>query len=194
MAATPGAAPLTGGVALLERAVSYLMGSLPLVTPETTGRPTPCHGWDLATLLDHLDDSLAALHEAVDLGRVEDRAAVRQPAADPVTGLRVRAGQLLGAWAGASGPDRTLVAGWPVTASLMSAAGAVELAVHGWDVAQACGRARPIPASLADELLDLSPLLITDTDRPDRFAAPVSVASGAGPADRLLAFLGRDPH
>ena len=67
------------------------------------------------------------------------------------------------------------------------------MAVHGWDVARACGRDRPVPPSLAEELLDLSPLFVSAADRPGRFAPPVDVPPLAGPGDRLVAFLGRRP-
>jgi uncharacterized protein (TIGR03086 family) len=76
----------------------------------------------------------------------------------------------------------------------VTSVGAVEIAVHGWDVAQACGHPRPIPPQLAKELLRLAPLLVTDADRPGRFAAPVAVPAHASPGDRLVAFLGRDPQ
>src|SRR2546423_1757756 len=38
----PRLAPLIGGVALLERAVGYLLDSLFMVTPAAIGNPTPC--------------------------------------------------------------------------------------------------------------------------------------------------------
>jgi hypothetical protein len=60
-------------------------------------------------------------------------------------------------------------------------------------VARACGLRHPIPSSLADELLDLAPLLVADADRPARFGPVVELAAPASPADRLLAFLGRRP-
>ena len=62
------------------------------------------------------------------------------------------------------------------------------------DVARACGTDRPMPPSLADELLDLVPAIVDEADRPVRFGPPVAVGRAAGPADRLLAFLGRDPR
>ncbi|MFB4266008.1 hypothetical protein [Nonomuraea sp. GTA35] len=55
---------LTAGVALLERAIDYALGSLRIVTPAALCRPTPCAAWNLHQLLHHLDDSLQALHEA----------------------------------------------------------------------------------------------------------------------------------
>ena len=51
---------LVGGVAVLERAVAYTLGSLAMVTPEALWRPTPCRHWDLYDLLEHLHDSMAA--------------------------------------------------------------------------------------------------------------------------------------
>jgi uncharacterized protein (TIGR03086 family) len=75
----------------------------------------------------------------------------------------------------------------------MEAAGAIEIAVHGWDISQACGTRRPIPDPLAATLLRIAPLLIPDTGRDPLFGPPVPVPPRAGPGDRLVAFLGRDP-
>jgi hypothetical protein len=71
--------------------------------------------------------------------------------------------------------------------------GAVEIAVHGWDVARACGYNRSIPAPLAEEMLWLAAVLVTDDDRPARFAPPVALSPLASPGARLVAFLGREP-
>jgi uncharacterized protein (TIGR03086 family) len=187
-------ATLLRAVGLLERAISYTMGNLHNVTSAALSHRTPCRDWDLGDLLAHMNDSLAALHEAIDLGHVDLSPAAdgADPAADLVAALRDRAGRLLGACARTDG-DLVTVGGCPVSTSIVTIAGAVEVAVHGWDVAQACGHPRPIPPRLADELLQLSPLLVIPTDRPGRFAAPVSVPPRAGPSDRLIAFLGRDP-
>jgi uncharacterized protein (TIGR03086 family) len=188
-------APVLDGVGLLERAISYALGSLSLVTPEAMANPTPCRDWDLRALLRHLHDSLTALHEAVCAGRIElDGGEPDSPYGDPVTALRSRAGELLGTCARTDHPDVVSVAGHPLATGLVLGVGAVEVAVHGWDVARACGVDRKIPVALAEELLPLLPFLVTDADRPARFAAPVALPLSAGPGDRLLAFLGRDPR
>jgi uncharacterized protein (TIGR03086 family) len=179
---------LIGGAGLLERAIGYALGSLQLVTPDDLSRPTPCHEWDLHALLVHMNDSMAALHEAVDSGHVELRPRTGEPATDLVRSLETRAGGLLGA----CGRDVVTIGDRQLTGALVSCAGAVEITVHGWDVAQACGQDRPIPAELADELLDLSCLFVTEADRPGRFAP--AVALSGPPGRRLVAFLGRTPH
>jgi uncharacterized protein (TIGR03086 family) len=189
-------AALIGGIALLERAINYTLGSLQLVTPKDMSRPTPCRDWDLRALLAHMNDSLLALHEAINIGHVDvDVSPVDNGSTvDLVASLRSRACQLLGAWAGADSDHMISVAGRPLTTGIVTSTGAIEIAVHGWDVARACGQHRPIPPSLAEEMLDLSPLLVADADRPTRFAAPVDVPPLAGPGDRLVAFLGRHPY
>ena len=193
-------ATLSGGVALLERALGYALGQLHAVTSADLARPTPCPEWDLRGLLMHMDDSLIALQEALDLAWVDtEGSGAAEPAYGPadsaislVGRLRGHASRLLGALAEA-GEGLVWVGGLPVPKSIVTSAGAVDVAVHGWDVARACGRPQPIPERLAAEMLEISPLLITCADRPALFAAPVPVPPLASASDRLVAYLGRDP-
>ena len=182
---------LVGGVAVLERAIAYALGGLALVTPEALVRATPCAAWNLRDLLGHLHDSMAALQDGAETERVTFVPA--EVGGELVPLLRNRAVQLLGAWANADGSALVWVHGQPVTAPLMAGAGAIEVAVHGWDVAAACGHPRPIPDDLAGELLDLAAVLVRESDRPGRFGPPVPVPAIAPPGARLLAFLGRRP-
>jgi uncharacterized protein (TIGR03086 family) len=192
------------GVALLERAVSYALGQLHAVTPAALSRPTPCARWDLRALLDHMNDSLGALHDAMRLRQVDLDPLPANPAADLVPLLRSRAGGLLGLLAGlgsveepgavaGAGGGVVRVGGCPVQVALVACAGAMDVAVHGWDVGQACGAGWPIPQPLAQDMLEISPLLVTAADRPSRFAAPVLVSPRARASDRLVAYLGRSP-
>lgn len=202
---TAGALPGTQarGVELLERAMAYTLGSLQRVTPELLSAPSPCRAWDLRALLLHMNDSLLTLHQAVTRGQVDldpaeaDIASTGvpgDPSVDPVARLRRRGCLLIGSWADARRLGAIAVGDRSLPSTLVAATGAVEVTVHGWDVARACGQARPVPPALAAELLDLCHLLIRDPDRPHRFAAPVQLPPGAGLSDRLLAFTGRDPH
>ncbi|MGC9537811.1 maleylpyruvate isomerase family mycothiol-dependent enzyme [Streptomyces sp. UG1] len=170
---------------LLERSLAYALGSVAEVGPAGLGRETPCAEWDLAELLEHLDDSLDALYEGLTGGRVG-----LFPRADRLCGFRTRACAVLGAWA--AGPPRSALVGErPLDVRVMGAVGAVEIAVHGWDVAQACGRPRPIPVALAAELLSVARCVVAEEDRGVRFAAPVVVPPRARADVRLLGFLGR---
>jgi uncharacterized protein (TIGR03086 family) len=151
-------------------------------------------------LLDHVSDSVGVMHEAITTGCIgaglapgDDR-----PGPDPVGGLYRQAGRLLAACAPAGLAG---LAGQPVTigdrelaARMAVAAGAIEIAVHGWDISVACGNRRPVPPDLAALLLPIAPLLITPRTRAGLFADPVPVAGRACPGDRLVAFLGRQPY
>ncbi|MBO0827790.1 MAG: TIGR03086 family protein [Streptosporangiales bacterium] len=188
---------LLGGVALLERAVSYALGSLHLVTRDALAHATPCPWWDLGALLWHLDDAVVSMLEAVTGAEVAlgDSWGVQPPAGDPVGAVRSHARELIGACSRAEQSRCAVaIAGLTVSTALVATTGAVEIAVHGWDAAQACGRHRPLPASLAADLLEVVPLFVTDADRPGRFAPPVELPRRASPADRLVAYLGRNPH
>jgi uncharacterized protein (TIGR03086 family) len=194
---------MSAGVELLERAMAYTLGCLQLVTTEAMARPSPCSEWDLRALLLHMNDSLVTLHEAITRGQVELDAAGQDgdhtedygdPEVDPVAALRARGCQMIGSWASTRRLGEIAVADRQLPSPLVAATGAVEVAVHGWDVARACGHERPVPPSLALELLGLCHFLIREGDRPARFARPVRLAASAGPGDLLLAFTGRDPR
>jgi len=191
------AATVTGGFALLERAMAYTLGSLQLVTPEVMAAPTPCATWTLRALLLHMNDSLQTLHEASACGHIalatHPAADYGDPVGDPVGTLRNRACGMIGAWATDRGPTHITIAGSGMPAGLVAATGAVEVAVHGWDVARACETTRPLPPPLAAELLPFVQLIVDDTDRPHRFAAPEDVRPKATASDHLLAHLGRQP-
>lgn len=204
---------------LLRRAVAYALGAAQTVTPALLARPTPCAQWDLGRLLAHADDSLAALHEGFTDGAValcppprpvpapreatRDTAIRGATAYDPAAAFRLRAARALGVLSGVragSGPPRprqpVVVADAPLTATALALAGAVELAVHGWDISRAAGRPdHVLPLPLAARLLPVAHRLVPhEGARHPLFGPPVALNPSAPPDHRLLAFLGRDPR
>ena len=180
----------------LDHALSYAARSALDVTPALLPRPTPCRGWNLDMLLRHASESLAALHDGTVTGHVAliPAAPDRDPAADPARTFRDRAGLLLAARASTGRRPQVLDIGdLPLPAIAIDCAGAIEIAVHGWDISQACGQNRPIPDALATTLLAIAPLLIPQTGRHPLFSPPVTATVQASPGDRLVAFLGRKP-
>jgi uncharacterized protein (TIGR03086 family) len=193
---TPTAWPAEGA-RLLEPSISYALGAVVATTPELLSRRTPCRDWDLRMLLRHASESLVAIAEGMLTGRVGLDPAVEDGdlAADPARAFRDRAGRLLDAWTGSAHRDQVIeIAGCPLAASVMAGAAALEVAVHGWDISQACGQRQPIPRALATGLLEIAPVLVPRSGRHPLFAAPVTVPATAGPSDQLAAFLGRAPR
>lgn len=177
------------GVELLERALVYTRGTLLRVRPEHLDRATPCAGWSLDALLDHMDDTLDAFAEGA--GGAVALTPPRRALDVRVAGLQVKACTLLGTWAAPGTPDVVDVGGLPVPTSVVLRAAALEITVHGWDVARATGHDAPVPEGLARGLLVAASELVDPADRGGRFAAPLVPTLTAGPAERLLAFLGR---
>ena len=191
----------SGATGLLAGAISYMLGvCAPVGTAEMT-LPTPCPDWDLAMLLGHLCQSMADLETALRTGRLDLEEPAGCAGGDPVEALRDGAAQLLCAGYCYGGPESFVaVGGLPMPAGLVACTGAVEIAVHGWDVSAARARAgrdsgvpqAAIPAALATRMLRLGPLLVAG--REGLFAVPVEVPAQASPGDRLVGYLGRDPE
>jgi uncharacterized protein (TIGR03086 family) len=183
---------------LLERAVGYTRGCLALVRAEALDLPTPCALWNLRRLLRHMDDALAAMAEAA-----RSPVLALAPAYGPDDGaellesIRQRACSLLAEWTAHSPPDEAAAAddirlgGMTLDRATLGAVGALEITLHGWDVARACRADRPVPPELARDLWPLAVDHIDDRDRPERFGPVVAVPPWAGPATRLLAHAGR---
>jgi uncharacterized protein (TIGR03086 family) len=178
---------------VLDQALSYAARSVLDVAPALLPCPTPCRGWNLDMLLRHASESLAALHDGTVTGHIGliPAAPDRGPAADPARTFRDQVGRLLAARATTSRRQVLDIGDLPLPAIAMECTGAIEIAVHGWDIFQACGQNRPIPDALATTLLAIAPLLIPETGRRPLFSPPVRPAAQASPGDRLVAFLGR---
>lgn len=155
--------------ALCQASARYALDALARVSEPDLGRPTPCPGWDLRTLLVHLTDSMNGLSGAPGA-----------TASDPVSSAR-------------DGIEQLLEAVGNATSDGTAYDGAIELAAHGWDINAALGTGLAVPEDHAAAVLDLVTDLVNDEIRARFFGPAVPVDPGASAVDRLVAFLGRDP-
>ncbi len=180
---------------LLDRALAYTRGALVSVDARDLGRPTPCAAWDLDALLAHMDDALEAFTEAADglvPGSSERRAAPPASCAARIGALQAKACSLLGAWADPGAARSARIGGLRIATTYLVLAAALEITVHGWDVASALGRDHRVPDDLARRLLPVAASLVSPADRRRRFDDPLACPSAAPAGVRLLARLGRD--
>lgn len=176
---------------LLERSLSYSRSVLAAVPGHAPDLPTPCSAWDLGDLLAHMVDGFTAFVQA-SAGVVP-----AEPRTDLPRDPALLAGHLLdlgcgvlGGWS--DGREECLLGLVPLPADRLLETAALEIALHGWDVAQVCAPPREIPPALAAALLSVAFRHVTAADRPARFG-PVLRVARRDPSALLLAHCGRAP-
>ncbi len=179
-------------VAALESAITYTHAALQQARLSPLTVPTPCADWDLRQLLLHMEDSLAAIGEAAEIGYVEVRDHRDRVGSDRIVDRIVqRACGTRRAWVERITSAPIEVGDLMLGRDTLVLVGALEIAVHGWDVAEATGRPRPLPEDLAVRLYDVALAVVTPTERGRRFGPVVDVPPTASTGTRLLAHLGR---
>jgi uncharacterized protein (TIGR03086 family) len=182
-------------VVVLDRAITWTHGCLEPVRGASLDLPTPCVEWRLGHLLAHMEDALVALAEAAELGHIEvvDTATGGQGAASVLVDRLVqRACRTQQAWRLRVTSAPITVDHLPLGRDTIALVGALEIAVHGWDIARSTGQDRAIPEDLAVRLLEVARAVVTPAERGDRFGPALPVPGSAPPSRRLLAHLGRD--
>jgi uncharacterized protein (TIGR03086 family) len=179
----------------LEAGVRYALDCAEDVTPRLLRRPTPCRDWDLQMLLEHVGDSIAVLRDGLAVGSVDMNTAFQARRPLGVAQLRDNATGLLATCAATDpGKGHIVLEDLELSTRVLAAAGAIEVAVHGWDISVACGSRKPLPSGLAAVLFSIAPLLMPPHSRRGLFDDPVPLPAVASPGDRLVAFLGRNPR
>lgn len=187
----------TDELSVLAEATRYLLRSLLLVRDANLAAPTPCQEWDLRRLLDHIH---ASLEEVTDVLAVPELDAVggsdsgTAAGTDPVASVRAGIIDLLLASTSLPIAGRWCeIWGRYLPVNIVVYVAAIEMALHAWDIAQACDSQGAIPADLASALLRISAPLAEAGVARHLLAKPLAVSPVATPSDRLLALFGRQP-
>jgi uncharacterized protein (TIGR03086 family) len=172
------------------------------IAADELGHPTPCPGYDVAGLIDHL---VEAGRRAAALGRGQapppGDESPHVELSDAPGQLRRAAEQAAQAWGEDSSlPLRyTMPWGEEYTGATLVDMYLAELAAHAWDLARATGQTGKLDPSLAWPALEGARAMIKPHYRnmagPGApFGAEVCPAPGADDWERLAAFMGRDPR
>jgi len=179
----------------LSRAANSTMEVLRQVRAEQMAAPTPCASWDVHALINHFVGSArwwAAMLDGKDDGAAPDYAAGDYLAAYEES-IRIACAAFTDE--GALEKVVRMEQGEFPGVMLLGFAAADQF-THGWDLARAIGLpTAELDPELAEGLLAQARFAVTDAYRgPDGeavFGPERPARAGAGPADRLAAFLGR---
>ena len=178
----------------LSQAMQSTLAVLAKVRPGDLAAPTPCASWDVRALVNHFTGT--AFWWAAMVAGEEAAAEADYAAGDFVAAYEESIAIVVTAFAAEGALDKTVRLPFgEFPGAVLRDLAATEQFIHGWDLARAIGLAADLDPVLADHLLGRATLMITDAYRgPDgqAFFGPATEApAGAGPADRLAAFLGR---
>jgi uncharacterized protein (TIGR03086 family) len=172
------------------------------IDADELGLPTPCPGYDVAGLIDHL---VEAGHRAAALGHGQapppGDESPHVELSDAPGQLRDAAAEAAQAWDDNSSLSLRYTMPWgeEYTGAALVDMYLAELAAHAWDLARATGQLGKLDPSLAGPALQGAQAMIKpqyrNMVRPGApFGAEVFLSPGADDWERFAAFTGRDPR
>lgn len=175
--------PIVAGYAALAVLQPVLRG----LTAEDKPRPTPCSDLSCHQVAVHLMESISALGgmAGVTVTMPEDGSLESK--------VSQMTDQTLQAWR-ARGLEGTVAdpAGRELPAAFPPAVLAIELLLHGWDLAEGSGQTMEVSDEVVAYVAELAAPIIPG-GRGAAFADEITPADGAGALDRFAAFSGRQP-
>ncbi len=175
--------PLTAA----EASLAALQPILRNLTPDDQSKPTPCDDFTCHDVAEHLMTSMERLGAMAGVtvtnpesGSLENRVSVM--AAEAIEGWR--AVDLSGTIPGPGGGE--------MPASMAAGILSMEIALHGWDIAQSSGQPLNLPDDLVAYLRGIAETLVPG-GRGSNFADEATPAENASALDRLAAYTGRAP-
>jgi len=160
---------------------------------------TPCKGWRVGDLLDHLMGLTVAFRVAAEKG---PDPAPGGPGDPSVANLDPRwrdqlPGQLDDLVAAWSAPDawrgEVTVAGATLPAEVMGLVALDELVVHGWDLARATGQPYEVSPQAVEAVHGLVSQQASSEGTPGLFGPSMELPPDAPLLDRVIGLTGRDP-
>jgi uncharacterized protein (TIGR03086 family) len=180
---------------LLESVLSKTTTLVAGVRPDQASSPTPCPGYDVQTLVNHIVGWLRTFAAtATDSPSDEDPAAFR--VGDDPAGQCAEAAERAVAGFRSGPDDRPVQMSSTLPASMVVGMMLMEYVGHGWDLATATGQPVPYSDDEAEAALAAGHATLKPEYRgPDKtFGFELEPPADATAVERLVAFLGRNPR
>lgn len=182
--------PLTRLQAGVDQAAVVMDG----IRPADYDAPTPCPEWNVRTLMNHMVGALVMFREVAAQGQVDPALLAKDHLGDdPAGSLRSAGAAAVAGWSAPGKLDGT--ANLPfgeLPAPFALGLPAMDMLVHGWDLATATGQTVEWNPELVRDVLAYSEETFVDPKmRGTDFGPPVPVDDDADEMTRLVSFLGR---
>lgn len=180
----------------LRAAIDQARPIVAAASPADYHLPTPCPEWNVEQLINHMIGALIMFRDVGVDGQADPALFTRDLiAGDAAASLAATGAAAVQAWSGEGQLDGTAklpFGDFPAAFALQLPA--MDMVVHGWDLATATGQHVDwSPELIADTLAFTQATFTTREFRGDDFAPSVEVAADADDITRLVAFLGRQP-
>jgi uncharacterized protein (TIGR03086 family) len=174
-------------IAQLEALAPHLGGVVAGIAPDQLDRPTPCAGFTVRGVLEHMiggAGAFAAAYRGEEPGQPD--------LSDPLGGFAPALGDLVAAITAPGALDQTVTAPFgAVPGDVFARFVVLDGLVHGWDLATATDQAYEPPAALVDAVMDFAQTALEPLRDGETFADAVAPTADASPIDRLANFTGR---
>jgi uncharacterized protein (TIGR03086 family) len=183
-------------LALHERALGQTSQIIANIVPDQLELPTPCHEWNVRTLLNHLVAGNWRFVAAAE-GKPVQRGSVTEDflGDDPAGAYRKSAEALKRAWQDPALLDQVYqmpIGELPGPAAV--SVRLVETVTHGWDLARATGQSPRFDDETVQAAMRFAQANLGHERPPGMpFASAVPIDDDLPPVDRLAAFMGRQP-
>jgi uncharacterized protein (TIGR03086 family) len=169
-------------LSLLTVALDQAADLLGRVPEDARDASTPCSGWSVSALIDHLVNAPAQFAILMRGGEPDWAAAPPHVGADREQRFRAAGADLVQAWRAAGDGGQQSPLDWQLA----------ELAVHTWDLATALGEpTTELDREVAEHGLAFMRSGLTDDNRGAAFGPEQPAPAGADAYTRIAAFAGR---
>jgi uncharacterized protein (TIGR03086 family) len=157
--------------------------------------PTPCDGWDVRTLVNHIVGGnfwAAELAGGKTIAEVGDRLDGDVLGNDPLATYNASAAAAAAAFEAPGAMEAPCAVSYgPVPGSVYAGHRFMDVLIHGWDLASATGQNTTLDPALVDACLEVVKPQVDTFKASGMFGSQVGASEGSSPQTLLLASLGR---
>ena len=165
------------------------------IAPDQWAEPTPCEGWDVRALTNHVVAGnlwAAELAGGRTIDDVGDRLDGDQLGSDPAAAYRRSADAAAAAFEAPGALDAPCAVSYgPVPGAIYAGHRLLDVLIHGWDLAVATAQDDTLDPGLVETCWAVVAPQLDGLRASGMFGAPAEVADDADDETRLLAALGR---